>query len=236
MLLYVADSLAYCPYSSLDEPLFVVHHIDMTISVSGSNILQTFREVGGAPAGSCDCHVISFLQALGGSGVVPAGGRKKTLLSCVSLSFTLNSHNISISHNISHNISISLYLSQLREVVTWFTWTECCRSSHACFLLLLLKQHLKRMYGLTDRWVPTHHCTTFYIVPTPHSKCQRYSPTESNKAYDKAVNRRSGVTFDPSSVLEELKRSPQAPPRSKEYYLQQYVEVCMCYWWYVGYW
>ena len=58
------------------------------------------------------------------------------------------------------------------------------------------------------------------------SKCQQYSPTESNKAYDKAVNRRAGVTFDPRSVLEELKRGPQAPPRSKDYYLQQYVEVC----------
>ena len=45
MLLYVADNLAYCPYSTLEEPLFVVHHIDMSISVSGSNILQAFREV-----------------------------------------------------------------------------------------------------------------------------------------------------------------------------------------------
>ena len=47
MLLYVADNMAYCPYSTVEEPLFVVHNIDMTISVSGSNILQSFREVGG---------------------------------------------------------------------------------------------------------------------------------------------------------------------------------------------
>ena len=46
MLVYVADNLAYCPYLTLEEPLFVVHNIDMTISVSGSNILQAFREVG----------------------------------------------------------------------------------------------------------------------------------------------------------------------------------------------
>ena len=99
MLLYVADSLAYCPYSSLEEPLFVVHHIDMTISVSGSNILQTFREVGGAPAGSCDCHVISFLQALGGSGVVPAGGEEEDIAQlCKSLIH-------------SNSLTISLYLS-----------------------------------------------------------------------------------------------------------------------------
>ena len=59
----------------------------------------------------------------------------------------------------------------------------------------------------------------------PCSKCQQYSPTESNKAFDKAVNRRSGVTFDPRSVLEELKRRPKAPPRAKEDYLKQYVEA-----------
>ena len=33
------------------------------------------------------------------------------------------------------------------------------------------------------------------------------------------------MTFEPSSVLEELKQSPQAPPRTKEHYHQQYVEV-----------
>lgn len=43
-LLYVADNLAYFPYNTQEEPLFVVHHIDMTISVTGSNILQQFKE------------------------------------------------------------------------------------------------------------------------------------------------------------------------------------------------
>ncbi|CAI8012871.1 Nipped-B-like protein [Geodia barretti] len=158
MLLYVADNLAYCPYSTLEEPLFVVHNIDMTISVSGSIILQTFRE------------------ALGGTGAVPSGEEEEDIAQ-------LSQRGCDLAH-----------------------LAECCRSSQACFLLLLLKQHLKRMCGLTD------------------SKCQQYSPTESNKTYDKAVSRRSGVTFDPSSVLEELKRSPGAPPRSKDHYLQQYVE------------
>ena len=59
------------------------------------------------------------------------------------------------------------------------------------------------------------------------SKCQHYSPTESNKAFDKAVNRRSGVVFDASSVLEELRREQgsRLPLRTKEEYLRQYVEV-----------
>ena len=44
-MLYLADNLAYIPYTVLDEPLFVIHHIDIQISVSGSNLLQTFKEV-----------------------------------------------------------------------------------------------------------------------------------------------------------------------------------------------
>ena len=45
LMLYFADNLAYIPYSVLDEPLYVIHHIDIQISVSGTNLLQTFKEV-----------------------------------------------------------------------------------------------------------------------------------------------------------------------------------------------
>ncbi len=44
-MLYLADNLAYIPFTVLDEPLFVIHQIDIMISVSGSNLLQTFKEV-----------------------------------------------------------------------------------------------------------------------------------------------------------------------------------------------
>lgn len=45
MLLFIADNLACFPYQSQEEPLFIMHHIDITLSVSGSNLLQTFKEV-----------------------------------------------------------------------------------------------------------------------------------------------------------------------------------------------
>lgn len=45
MLLFVADSLACFPYQTQEEPLFIMHHIDITLSVSGSNLLQSFKEV-----------------------------------------------------------------------------------------------------------------------------------------------------------------------------------------------
>ncbi len=44
-MLYLADNLAYIPYTVLDEPLYVIHQIDIMISVAGSNLLQTFKEV-----------------------------------------------------------------------------------------------------------------------------------------------------------------------------------------------
>lgn len=50
MLLFIADNLAYFPYQTQEEPLFIMHHIDITLSVSGSNLLQSFKEVS-----SCFC-------------------------------------------------------------------------------------------------------------------------------------------------------------------------------------
>lgn len=44
-LLFIADNLAYFPYQVLDEPLFIIHHIDIMISVTGANLLQSFKEV-----------------------------------------------------------------------------------------------------------------------------------------------------------------------------------------------
>jgi len=44
-LLFVADNLAYFSYQQLDEPLFVMNQIDITVSTSGSLALDTFNEV-----------------------------------------------------------------------------------------------------------------------------------------------------------------------------------------------
>lgn len=51
-------------------------------------------------------------------------------------------------------------------------------------LLLVLKQHLKNQYGFSD------------------SKIQKYSPTESAKVYDKAVNRKNNVHFHPRQTID----------------------------------
>lgn len=45
-MLFLSDNMAYFPYQVQDEPLFIIHHIDIMISVTGTNLLQSFREVG----------------------------------------------------------------------------------------------------------------------------------------------------------------------------------------------
>lgn len=42
---YIADNLAYFNYQAQDEPLFIIHQTDIIVSVTGSNLLQSFREV-----------------------------------------------------------------------------------------------------------------------------------------------------------------------------------------------
>ena len=44
-LLYLADNLAYFPYNTLEEPLFVIHETNMAMAVHGAAVYQGFREV-----------------------------------------------------------------------------------------------------------------------------------------------------------------------------------------------
>jgi len=41
----VADNMAHFPYSVQEEPLFVIYHIDNILSVTGANMLHSFKEV-----------------------------------------------------------------------------------------------------------------------------------------------------------------------------------------------
>ena len=61
-----------------------------------------------------------------------------------------------------------------------------------------------------------------------HSKCQKYSPTESSKAYDKAVSRKQGVVFDPKQVVEKIRADITGAKKvllSKDEYIEHYLEV-----------
>ena len=60
------------------------------------------------------------------------------------------------------------------------------------------------------------------------SKIQQYSPTDSSKAFDRQVNRRPNMRFEPKATLEILKRGD--PPENlsdedKEELVNKYLEV-----------
>lgn len=69
---------------------------------------------------------------------------------------------------------------RLREYIT---------ASQGFLLLLTLRQHLKDLYGFSD------------------AKISQYSPSESAKVYEKAVNRKNNLQFKPKNTLQRLKEN-----------------------------
>lgn len=119
-----------------------MHHIDIMVSVTGSNLLQGFREslIPGDHATAEDEEddedVASILQRL------PADTRP---------------------------------------------FEEFLVAAQGCLLLLMLKQHLKEQYGLTD------------------AKITQYSPSEAAKIYEKNAPRKAITIFMPRPTLHALK-------------------------------
>uniref|UniRef100_A0A671YBR7 Nipped-B protein n=1 Tax=Sparus aurata TaxID=8175 RepID=A0A671YBR7_SPAAU len=162
MLLFVADSLACFPYQTQDEPLFIMHHIDITLSVSGSNLLQSFKEVRKKKKKKKKHSSDEEEEE-----EVVVHRRKKSAGSD------------------SDSEDEDALIDRLPENPD--PLLDFASASQGILLLLVLKQHLKNLYGFSD------------------SKIQKYSPTESAKVYDKAVNRKSKVHFNPRQTLNFLK-------------------------------
>uniref|UniRef100_A0A8D0D3Y8 Nipped-B protein n=1 Tax=Sander lucioperca TaxID=283035 RepID=A0A8D0D3Y8_SANLU len=164
MLLFIADNLACFPYQTQEEPLFIMHHIDITLSVSGSNLLQSFKEVRNFQSSSSSS---SSDEDDEDDEVVH---RRKKPAACDS-DGDMEDEDAVMDRLPENSIPLLDFAS----------------SSQGILLLLVLKQHLKNLYGFSD------------------SKIQKYSPTESAKVYDKAVNRKSKVHFNPRQTLNYLK-------------------------------
>lgn len=112
-MLYLADNLAYFPYAVQDEPLYLIHQIDLFISVSGTNLLQTFRD--------------GLLKR-------PGDDNKEKALNPL--------------EDEDDEEDRDALISRLPENTT--DLQHCVTSAQGCMLLLILKQHLKDMYGIND--------------------------------------------------------------------------------------
>uniref|UniRef100_A0A336LQA0 Nipped-B protein n=1 Tax=Culicoides sonorensis TaxID=179676 RepID=A0A336LQA0_CULSO len=150
-MLYLADNLAYFPYIVQDEPLYLIHQIDLLVSVSGTNLLSNFRE---------------------GLKPNPAVQNKPEDLPEVLL-------------DEDDEEDSALLFARLPDDTSELE--KCITSAQGCMLLLILKQQLKEIYGITD------------------SKISRYTPSDTTKAYDKAMQRRSNSIFHPKATINILK-------------------------------
>ncbi|KAF6733208.1 Nipped-B-like protein [Oryzias melastigma] len=205
MLLFIADNLACFPYQTQDEPLFIMHHIDITLSVSGSNLLQSFKECLRKEPVRQEKKVKTKKRKKQHS------RRRKNSSDEDEDSNSDSSNSNSSSSDEDEDVTRrkkksadsdsdmedeDTVIDRLPE--NSIPLLEFASASQGILLLLVLKQHLKNLYGFSD------------------SKIQKYSPTESAKVYDKAVNRKSKVHFNPAQTLDYLKRNLSNTSLSQE--------------------
>uniref|UniRef100_A0A3P8VVE4 Nipped-B protein n=1 Tax=Cynoglossus semilaevis TaxID=244447 RepID=A0A3P8VVE4_CYNSE len=193
MLLFIADNLACFPYQSQEEPLFIMHHIDISLSVSGSNLLQTFREKlkgewKSTSDGEDEEEKMNCDSPRSGDeeysnrgedrenndeNVVQRPKKSKKPIDSSESESDLDDLNVD---------DVEKVMRLLPEYPTGLL--DFANAVQGILLLLVLKQHLKNQYGFSD------------------SKIQKYSPTESAKVYDKGVNRKSNVLFHPRRTID----------------------------------
>lgn len=182
-MLYLADNLAYFTYQVQDEPLFIIHHIDIIISMSGTNLLQSFKEAllpkeGGAQLQSVPQQQQPQPQQLQQPQLQPMvygpDGQPKP----IQLLSSLEDEEDDEEDEETILARLPTDTNLLQEYIT---------ASQGFLLLLTLRQHLKDLYGFSD------------------AKIGQYSPSESAKVYEKAVNRKNNLLFRPKATLQKLK-------------------------------
>lgn len=195
-MLYLADNLAYFPYMVQDEPLFIVHHIDVMISVSGTNLLQSFRE--GLIMSDAQRIALESGNQMGENAIsaLDEDDDEATLLARVPQD-----------------------TSQLQA---------CLTAAQGCLLLLMLKQHLKDVYSLSDGLVLSTNGFFCYANNCFCRKIQQYSPSEPAKVYEKTATRRSNAIFNPKGTINKLKQGD--PPEyldeeGRKDLIRQYLDV-----------
>ncbi|XP_030592986.1 nipped-B-like protein A isoform X3 [Archocentrus centrarchus] len=206
MLLFIADNLACFPYQSQEEPLFIMHHIDITLSVSGSNLLQTFKELllkeprrkekkvkkewknmsdGEDEEEKMNCDSPRSEDAENSNSEDDDDDDDDVVRRPKKTRKPVPNSESSESESDLDDLDVDdaeKVMRLLPENPTGLL--DFANAVQGILLLLVLKQHLKNQYGFSD------------------SKIQKYSPTESAKVYDKAVNRKSTIHFNPRQTLD----------------------------------
>ncbi|VDK23311.1 unnamed protein product [Taenia asiatica] len=223
-LVYVADNLAFFPYQCQAEPLFVIHHIDLLVSVNGSTRLQAVREAlfpelkellvsqtsVNNGLNSTNSWVVPGLESnrspfskdCAGSGPDEISGSQTVQQFVIDQGTSINATLMRLgAEEENEDALVSRILSA--DSTRLASIRESIKASRACLLLLNLKQYLKEVYGITDRY---NHVFSSQLLC---SKIQKFSPSDSGKLWEKQLTRKSGVRFFPAlclrSAIEELR-------------------------------
>ncbi|XP_076842591.1 nipped-B-like protein B isoform X3 [Brachyhypopomus gauderio] len=194
MLLFIADNLACFPFQTQEEPLFIMHHIDITLSVSGSNLLQSFKESLLKEPRQREKKKKEREKKYCSEDEDEEGGRPLSSSESSSDEEVVHRPKKSKRPAMDSDSDSDLEAEDVDKVMDRLPdnpmpLLDFANASQGILLLLVLKQHLKNLYGFSD------------------SKIQKYSPTESAKVYDKAVNRKTNVHFSPRQTLDFLNNS-----------------------------
>ncbi|XP_072393870.1 nipped-B-like protein [Diabrotica undecimpunctata] len=177
-MIYLADNMAYFPYQVQDEPLFLVHYIDIKILLFGTNLLQNFKN---------------------GLNSVKNQTKKKN-----PDDRTDDITGVDIDEDEEDETTV---LSRLPKDTSQL---QACMSAAQGWLLLLdLKQYIVDVYGLS------------------HEDNQLYSPSAAAKVYEKPVQRKSNIMFNPKSTLEKLKEiclGKQLKAKNKTTLVREYID------------
>ncbi|XP_034948394.1 nipped-B-like protein A [Chelonus insularis] len=174
-MLYLADNLAYFTYQVQDEPLFIIHHIDIIISISGVNLLQSFKEALLPKAGEASKQDQQNSQSAPVQPIIYGlDGQPRPIQIMTALEDEDDDED-----------DDEAILARLPEDTTLLR--GYITASQGFLLLLTLRQHLKEVYGFSD------------------AKISQYSPSESAKVYEKALTRKSNVHFNPKATIAKLR-------------------------------
>lgn len=134
-MLYLADNLAYFSYQLQDEPLFIIHNIDIIISVSGENLRQSFKEALLPKSTDAPAHHAPQSQIVYG----PDGTAQQVMLPLATPMLDDEEEDEEDEEAILARLPADTTL--LRQYIT---------ASQGFMLLLTLRQHLKDLYGMSD--------------------------------------------------------------------------------------
>jgi cohesin loading factor subunit SCC2 len=167
-MLYISDNLAYFPYQLIDEPLYLIHQIDIIISVTGINLLQTFKESllnhrstaektetqpqtqseENIQAGDVDVNQdcpIEVDETGEENAVLNSNGDK---INCENANLNPSQKKAALQEDDEDETYDTVFNNLPPDLKTL---KDCMYKAQGCCLLLILKMFFKEVYSITDR-------------------------------------------------------------------------------------